>query len=226
MNDGNIDGVAFHADSLIVGRYYRKYSDVFGGSDEPNGRGLLVGFGSSFDYDGRALPQVYDRTLAVGLGGPVAQLEARRGRFAVRAFLGLSYGFGQITSLAWAEASSQFAGVQVKSPLKVRGYYFGQGLLSFGRLDVELGDFRLRFDGRGQNFWSFNSADNHQARIQNNFSLRDAQLFLTASVAFAPFGGPVRLTFEVDDIRRDSWLPGTDATSTERRMGALAVLVF
>jgi hypothetical protein len=226
MNDGTIDGVAFHADSLIVGRYYRKYDDVFSGSDGPNGRGLLVGFGSSFDYDGRALPQVYDRTLAVGLGGPLLQFEARRGRLAVRAFLALSYGFGQITSLAWAEASSQFAAVRVKSPVQTRGYYFGQGLLSFGRLEAELGDFRVQFDGRGQNFWSFNSADDHQAQLQNNFSLYDTQIFLTASAALQPFGGPVRLTFEFDDIQRDSRLPGTVATSTERRLGGVAVLVF
>jgi hypothetical protein len=226
LDSGSIDGVALHGDSLVIGRYYRRYGDVPGPTGQADGRGLLVGFGSSFDYDGRSLPAVYDRTLAIGIGGPMATLEARRGRFAVRASLALSYGFGQVTSLAWAQAAQQFAGVRVKSPLQTGGYYFGQGLLSFATLEADLGDLRLHFDGRGQNFWSFNSLDDHQSELQNNFSLSDTQIFLTASAALRPFGGPVRLTVEFDDVMRDSHLPGTAVTSTEHRFVGAASLVF
>ena len=226
MNNGTIDGVAVHADSLIVGRYLRDYGDVVGPSGEPDGRGLLVGLGSSFDYDGRSLPTVYDRTLALGLGGPVVELEARRGRFAGRATFAASYGFAQVTSLAWAQAAPQFADVQVKSELQLQGYYFAQGLLTFASLEAELGDLRLRFDGRGQSFWSFNSADDHQSQIQNNFSLHDNQAFLTASGAVQPLRGPVRLTIQLDDILRSSRLPGTLVRSSEQRIIGSAALVF
>jgi hypothetical protein len=226
MNQGYIDGVAAHADSVVIGRYYRDYGDLIGSSGEPDGRGMLVGLGSSFDYDGRSLPSVYDRTLALGLLGPVIELEARHAWFAVRATLAASYGFAQVTSLAWAQAAPQFAGVQVKSELRVGGYYFAQGLLTAATLEAELGDVRLRFDGRGQNLWSFNSADDHQEQIQNNFSLRDDQLFLAGSASVQPFGGPVRLIIEFDDILRRSSLPGTLVTSSEHRTIGAFSLVF
>lgn len=226
MDGGTIDGVAVHADSVIIGRYFRDYGEVSGASGEPDGRGLLLGLGASFDYDARRLPTVFDRTLAVGLGGPVVEIQARRGRLAVRATLAASYGFAQVTSLAWAQAASQFTDVAVKSELETQGYYFAQGLLTFATLEAELGDVRLRFDGRGQNLWSFNSADDHQSQIQNNFSLRDAQAFLTVGAALQPFGGPVRLDVNLEDILRNSRLPGTVVTSSEQRIGGSVVLVF
>jgi hypothetical protein len=226
VDDGSIDGVTVHGDSLVIGRYLRDYGDVIGPSGEPDGRGLLLGLGSSFDYDGRSLPSVFDRTLALGLLGPMVELDARRGRFALRAALAASYGFAQVTSLAWAQAASMFADVRVKSELQTDGYYFAQGLLTFATLEAELGDVRLRFDGRGQHLWSFNSADDHQGQIQNNFPLHDAQLFLTASAALQPVGGPFRLAIELDDILRRSSLPGTLVTSSEHRIVGSAALVF
>jgi hypothetical protein len=226
LDGGTIEGVAVHADSLVIGRYLRDYRDAIGPSGEADGRGLLLGLGSSYDYDARDLPLVLDRTLAVGILGPMVELAARHGRFALRATLAARYGFAQVTSLAWAQASPRFADVRVKSPLEREGYYYAQGLLTFATLEAELGDVRLRFDGRGQNLWSFNIADDHQAQLQNNFSLRDHQLFLTTSAAIQPFGGPVRLAMELDDILRNSRLPGTLVRSREQRVIASANLVF
>jgi len=227
MLDGSsLTGASLHADTLVIGRYFREYGDVAGPSGEPDGRGLLLGLGSSFDYDGRQLPTILDRTLALGLLGPRVELEARRGRFALRATLAASYGFAMVTSLAWAQAAADFAGVVVKSELASQGYYFGQGLLTFAALEAELGDFRLRLDGRGQDLWSFNSADDHQSQIQNNFALHDTQAFLSATGALQPSGGPFRLTIELDDIVRDSRLPGTVVRSSEHRIIGAAALVF
>jgi hypothetical protein len=226
IDQGTITGVAVHADSLVIGRYFRHFSDLIGPSGEPDGRALLVGLGSSFDYDGRSLPTVYDRTAAAGLLGPMVEFEARRGRLALHASFAASYGFGQVTSLAWAQAASRFAGVQVKSVLQLNGYYFGQGLLTFATVEARLGDVRLRFDGRSQSFWSFNFADDQQERLQNNFSLHDTQLFLNGTLAWQPLAGPVRLAVELDDIPRRSELPGTLVTSTEHRTMASVGLVF
>jgi Domain of unknown function (DUF3943) len=226
IDNGAIDGVATHADSLVLGRYYRNYADVAGESGEPDGLGLLLGVGSSFDYDGRSLPTLYDRTLALGLLGPMIELAVRHGRLALRATLAASYSFAQVTSLAWAEAAPEFANVYVKSVLQIQGYYFGQGLLTFAGLEAELGDVRLRLDGRSQSIWSFNRDDNHQGQIQNNFSLHDTQTFLTATAAWQPFSAPARLTLELDDIIRDSSLPGTVVTSTEHRIIGAVVLLL
>ncbi len=187
---------------------------------------MLLGLASSFDYDGRQLPTILDRTLALGLLGPTVKLEARRGRLALRATLAASYGFAMVTSLAWAQAAADFAGVVVKSELVSEGYYFGQGLLTLATLEAELGNVRLRLDGRGQDIWSFNSADDNQAQLQNNFPLHDTQAFLSASGSLQPSGGPFRLTMEFDDILRDSRLPGTVVKSNEQRIIGSAALVF
>jgi hypothetical protein len=226
MEGGTLDRLAVHADSLVIGRYLRDYGDVAGPSGEPDGRGLLLGLGSSFDYDQRSLPTALDRTFSLGLLGPLVEVEARRGRAAVRATLAASYAFAQVTSLAWAQAAGMFADVRVKSELQTQGYYFAQGLLTFARLEAELGDIRLRFAARGQQLWSFNFADDHQGQLQNNFSLRDRQLFLSGAVALQPLGGPLRLALGAEEILRDSRLPGTVVNSVEQRFIGSASLIF
>ena len=226
INDGSIRGAFVHADSLVWGRYWRDYGEVIGASGEPDGRGLLLGVGSSFDYDARSLPNLWDRTLAVGLLGPVAEFAARHGSLALRATLAASYGFAQVTSLAYAEAAPAFANVIIKSELKMQGYYYAQGLLTFATVEAELKDLRLTLDGRSQSLWSFNLGDDQQAELQNNFSLRDTRLYLSAIASWQPFGGPVRLALAFDDVIRDSRLPGTLVSSDERRVLGSILLVF
>ena len=226
LNDGSIRGAFVHADSLVWGRYWRAYGDLIGPSGEPDGRGLLLGAGSSFDYDARSLPNLWDRTLAVGLLGPVAEFAARHGSLALRATLAASYGFAQVTSLAYAEAAPAFANVIIKSELKAQGYYYAQGLLTFATVEAELGDVRLTLDGRSQSLWSFNLGDDQQGELQNNFSLRDTRLFLSAIASWQPFGGPVRLALAFDDVIRDSRLPGTVVRLDERRILGSILLVF
>jgi hypothetical protein len=227
LTDGrSISGGFLHADSLVLGRYWRAYDDAIGPSAEPDGHGLLLGLGSSFDYDARSLPSLWDRTLAVGLLGPMVELSARHGRLAVRVTLAASYGFAQVTSLAYAAAAPTFANVITKSVLKDQGYYYGQGLLTFGELEAELADFRLTLDGRSQSFWSIDFRDDQQDKVENNFTLRDTRLFLSAMTSWQVFGGPVRLAAAFESIIRDSGLPGYAANSEERRVVGLLSLVF
>ena len=226
MNDGAIRGAFVHADSLVWGRYVRHYGDVGGRSGEADGRGVLIGVGSSFDYDARNLPTMWDRTLAVGLLGPMVELAARHGDLALRAAFAASYAFAQVTSLAYPEAAPAFANVAIKSELQNDGYYFAQGLLTFTTLEAELGDVRLRLAGRTQSFWSFNRDDDHQGQLQDNFSLHDTRLYLSAVASVQPLGGPVRLALTFDDIARDSTLPGYQVKSSERRVAASVLLVF
>ena len=226
MDGRSIGGAFVHADSLVLGRYYRAYGDALGPSGEPDGHGLLIGMGSSFDYDARSLPSLWDRTLAVGLLGPVVELAARRGRLALRATLAASYGFAQVTSLAYPQAAATFANVIIKTELKNLGYYYAQGLLTFAEVEAELGDVRLTLDGRSQSFWSIDFRDDQQAAIQENVSLQDSRLFLSAVASLQPFGGPVRFAAAFEDIIRDSHLPGYRTRLDERRVVGSILLVF
>jgi len=226
MDVGSIRGAFVHADSVVLGLYLRHYREVIGPSGEPDGHGLLLGVGSSFDYDARSLPTMWDRTLAVGLLGPMIELGARRGRLALRATFAASYGFAQVTSLVYPEAAPAFASVTIKTELQQEGYYYAQSLLTFARLEGELGDVRLTLDGRSQSFWSFNSDDDLQDAIQNNFSLHDTRLFLSAVASVQPFGGPIRLALAFDDEARESRLPGYLLRSNERRGVGSVILVF
>ena len=227
LTDGrSISGAFVHADSLVLGRYWRAYGDSIGSSGEPDGHGLLLGMGSSFDYDGRSLPSVWDRTLAVGLLGPMVEVAARRGRLAMRATVAASYGFAQVTSLAYVVAAPEFANVIIKTELKNLGYYYAQGLLTFTELEAELADVRLTLDGRTQSFWSIDFRDDQQAMLQNNFSLSDTRIFLSAMLSWQPLGGPIRLASVFEDVIRDSSLLGYVVHSNERRVVGLLSLVF
>ena len=226
LEDGTIQGAFVHADSLVLGRYLRNYGALIGPSGEPDGQGLLLGVGSSFDYDARSLPSLWDRTLAVGLLGPMVELSARRGQLALRATVAASYGFAQVTSLAYPQVASAFANVTIKTVLQQEGYYFAQGLLAFATVEAELGHLRLTLDGRSQSFWSFNRDDERQSSIQNNFSLRDTRRFLSAVASWQPLGGPVRLALEFDDDTRESSLLSTRVRADERRGVGSVLLVF
>jgi hypothetical protein len=74
--------------------------------------------------------------------------------------------------------------------------------------------------------WSINFRDDQQSKIQSNFSLHDTRLFLSAVASWQPFGGPVRLAAEFDDVVRDSHLPGFHVRSDERRAIGAIVLAF
>ena len=127
MNDGSIEGAFVHADSIVIGRYLRSYADPVGPADESNGRGLLLGLGSSFDYESRSTPALWDRILSVGLLGPMLELETRRGRLALRATLAARYAFGQVTSLAYAQVAPALATMVIKSELQSRGLLLRPG---------------------------------------------------------------------------------------------------
>ena len=154
------------------------------------------------------------------------ELAARRGPLALRANFAASYGFGQVTSLAYAQAAGEFTNVTIKTELKEEGYYYAQGLLTFLNVEAELSDVRLTLGGRGQTFWSFNTDDERQSSIQDNFSLRDTRLYLSAVASWQPFGGPIRLAAEFDDDARDSRLPGTRVWLNEWRTVGSVLLVF
>ena len=114
----------------------------------------------------------------------------------------------------------------IKTELQQEGYYFAQGLLAFATLEAELGDVRLTLAGRTQSFWSFNSDDDRQNQIQNNFSLHDTRLFLSTVASVQPLGGPLRLALAFDGVARSSRLLGYLVRSDEQRIVGSIILVF
>jgi hypothetical protein len=154
------------------------------------------------------------------------ELETRRGRLALRATLAARYAFGQVTSLAYAQVAPALATMVIKSELQSRGYYYAQGVLTVAAVEAELGDARLTFASYGERFWSFDSGDPRQSEIQNNLPLRDTRLLLSVVASVQPLGGPVRLTLELDDVIRDSRLPGYKLRSDEQRTIGSIILVF
>ncbi|HMF40068.1 MAG TPA: DUF3943 domain-containing protein [Polyangia bacterium] len=226
LDSGSLRGEFLHADSLLAGRYARQYGERDAAGRGPDGRGVLFGLGSMFDYDVRDLPVGWDRMATAGVLGPVAELEARHGLVAVHVWLEAAYAFGQITSLAYEQTRTTFANVYIRSELKHHDYYYGQGVVSDGAIELELGDFRLAFGGRGGSYWSFNSRDTNQSRIQDNFSLHDTRVYLQSVASIQPRRSPLRLSIELDEDLRESVIPRTVFHSVERRLMGSAMLVF
>jgi hypothetical protein len=225
IGDGALRGSSFDADTLVAGRYIRRYGDTYGASGEPDGWGVLVGLSSTFDYEARQLATTFDRTAAAGLLGPSFELSARRGPFALRTWLCVTYGFAQVTSLAYAQAAPAFADVHVKRVLQTMGYYYAHGPLSSAAIELEGGPLRLAFEGRAATFWSLDADYDGQSHIDDNFSLHDTRVFARAIASVDPLNGPLRLALELDDDRRDSQIPGTLVRSNERRIVASLTLL-
>ena len=110
MNDGSIRGAFVHADSLVWGRYCRNYGDL-GGAVGRAGRPRPAPRRRQLVRLRRAEPPHHlgpdpRRGPARSDGGA----RGRRGRLALRAAFAASYGFAQVTSLAYPEAAPAFAG--------------------------------------------------------------------------------------------------------------------
>jgi hypothetical protein len=227
FGDRAVRGSDVHAHTVLYGRYLRRYAPQSAEGHGPtNGRGLMVGVGSTFDYDTRDLEPISDRTASAGLLGPMLELALRRGALAVRAALSAQYSIALVQSLAYPAAAASFAGVFIKSELREQGYYYAQGLTTTSTLTVDLGTFDFAFDGRFGRYRSFDEGDRYQGEIQNNFPLNDMRLFLRAAVAARPFRGPFRLALGVDQTYRQSRIPGYVATANETRTGLSAILTF
>jgi hypothetical protein len=215
--DERARGGFFHADSLLVGRYARRYSETDPGV-EPNGWGALVGLGSTFDYDTRDLPTMDDRTASIGVVGPVGELRARRGIVALRARVAATYGLAQVTSLAYPAAMPVLATQSVRGVLAEHGYYYAQAVLPSATVEADAGALRLVLDGRGASYWSIDHDDPNQSQLRNGFALWDGRLNLAAAAAVRPFHGPVSVGVAAASADREGHAAGYAATVRERRL--------
>jgi hypothetical protein len=225
FGDSRVLAIDFHADTTLVGAYLRRYTDM-GGKREADGRGLLIGAGTSFDYGMRMLPMGRDRIASWGVAGPKLEWSARRDWLALNAALDAQYAFALVQSLAYMQAQPYLPDEFVKSPLRKEGYYYAQGVVSSAVVSLALARFDLVAAARGGWYWSINARDQRQDTILKDFSLSDSRVQLHGEAAVRMMANSLRLAFAFDRIDRTSNLPGASVTIAERRAGLEARFIF
>ncbi|HLK91934.1 MAG TPA: DUF3943 domain-containing protein [Polyangia bacterium] len=226
-NRDGIQGLEVHAAAAWWGRYLRDFATADGSAARgTDGWGLMLGLGSTFDYDARNLFVMWDRVVTAGLAGPTLEYADRHGSLTTRAMLTAQYGFSMVTSLAYPAAASSLANQTIKTELKEQGYYYAQSVTGAATLMVEDEPLTLFLRARFGAFWSFNHDDRDQAKITDNFSLHDRRLYLRAGAELRVLGGPLRLVLAFDQINRESQLPDYTYGGVERRATVSALTRF
>jgi hypothetical protein len=230
INSRGLRGLETHAEGTWWGRYFRDYAQAEGtapgeeaAARRIDGRGLMLGLGSTFDYDARDVRFEWDRVVTVGLAGPMLEYVTRHGALTARAAFTAQYGFAMVTSLAYTAAAPSLATQIIKTSLEEQGYYYAQSLTSAATLSLEDEPLSIYLRARLGAFWSIDRGDRFQSQLTNNFSLHDRRLHLRAAGTLRILGGPLRLILAFDQINRDSELLVFAYEGVERR-GSLCVL--
>jgi hypothetical protein len=227
ISHGGLRGLRLHAGGVWWGRYLRDYAAAEEGARrQTDGWGLMLGLGSTFDFDSRVLPLEWDRVVTAGLVGPMLEYSARSGGLVTRATFTAQYGFSMVTSLAFPGAAAGYAGSTVKSELKQQGYYYAQSVTGAASLSLDDEPIEVYLRARVGAYWSINGDDRNQGQITDNFSLQDQRIHLRAATTLRILGGPLRAALAFDQINRDSQLPGSWYRSIERRASLSAETVF
>jgi hypothetical protein len=227
ISHGGLRGLRLHAGGAWWGRYYRRYALAGDTAHrETDGWGSMLGLGSTFDFDSRVLPLEWDRVVTAGLVGPMLEYSSRHGGLITRATLACQYGFSMVTSLAFPGAAAAYAASTVKSELKQQGYYYAQSVTGAATVSLNDEPIEVYLRARGGAYWSINSGDRNQGQLTDNFSLHDRRIALRGAATLRILGGPLRAALAVDQINRDSQLPGSSYSGVERRATVSAAAVF
>jgi Domain of unknown function (DUF3943) len=205
-----LSGVDLHAGTLFVGRYLKDY-------DPGGGAGLLLGLGSSFDFDTRALGPTWDRIGSVGLLGPVIELTVDRPRFGLFLSLSGAYSFAMIQSLAYVLHGEMLSGAVIRTSLRGVGCYYGHGLTSRAQLALRLMKLEVALAGDVGLFRSIQGRDRFQERLDADFTLEDRRTSWSAQVA-VPLWRGVRLAGRLEKDGRRSQLLNQTSTAAETRV--------
>jgi len=231
VTDGAVNGQFFDGHVLVWGRYLRQPAAEGAAPAppgvRPDGGGLLLGVGSSFDYYDRWQPTFRDRSSTAGIFGQVVELERRRGIFDLRATLTAVYGLALVKSLAYPTFDGLVTGEVIKTELRYHGYYYAQGLISNGRVTLGIdGNLELALACRVESFWSINARDRFQPKLQNDFALYDQRITSGGSVARRLFNGPFRLAGTFERVLRAGHMMGEEVANQETRASLMLVGSF
>ena len=227
ISRGGFRGLRIHAGSVWWGRYYRNYAAPDETARrETDGWGMMLGLGSTFDFDSRLLPIEWDRVVTAGLGGPMLEYSDRHGGLITRVTFTAQYGLSMVTSLAFPGAAAAFADSTIKSVLEQQGYYYAQSVTGAATLSLNDEPIEVYLRARMGAYWSINNGDRYQGEITDNFSLHDQRIYLRALASLRILGGPLRAALAIDQINRDSQLPGSSYSGVERRVSLSAQTVF
>ena len=229
---GGVQGFDFHSSTLLMGRYVRRYDELYPDDvwrpDNVRGWGALIGLGTAFDYDTRTLAYGDDKVAGAGLIGPVVELRRERGHDGIRFALSTYYSFAMVDSLAYAVYGDPLtvAAYEINTPLRQQGYYYGQGLSSVSSVVARLGDLELSLATSLAAYWSINFRDRYQENLQGELAVSDTRASGAVNASVRPFGGPVRVSARVEHYERTGELAGRSAVSLETRAGLGAAFVF
>ena len=207
-------GYAFHSRVVLWGRYLRSMAERDAISRRYGGRGvgLMLGVGSSFDYQGRDLPGGWERLASVGLLGPVAELTADRDNLGFRLVVSGQYTLGLMRSPSYAAFG----------PLGDQVYYHAHGLVADTALAVRLWRVEL---GLNTDLWALHSLKGQEAR-PGVPDLADTRRTISLLGGLRPFQGRLLLITRLEQVRRRSQAFGLSMTSYERRAGLAALFAY
>ena len=207
-------GYAFHSRVVLWGRYLRSMAERDAISRRYGGRGvgLMLGVGSSFDYQGRDLPGGWERLASVGLLGPVAELTADRDNLGFRLFVSGQYTLGLMRSPSYAAFG----------PLGDQVYYHAHGLVADTALAVRLWRVELGLNTDcGPCTRSKARKRGPGCRTWRTPAGRSPLLG-----GLRPFQGRLLLITRLEQVRRRSQAFGLSMTSYERRAGLAALFAY
>jgi len=204
-------GVDVHAGTLFLGRYLKNY-------DPRGGTGVLLGLGSTFDIDARALGPVWDRVGSVGLVGPVLELTVDRPPAGLVLSLSGAYSFGMIQSLAYSLNREMLTGAVIRTSLRGAGCYYGHGVTSRGHLALRLLSLELALASDLGLFRSIQGRDRLQERLETDFALEDFRAHWSALMSVPMWRG-VRLAGRLERDQRKSQFLNRNASAGETRLG-------
>jgi hypothetical protein len=209
-------GYGFHSSTVLWGRYLRSVAERDPGADRRRplrGTGLMLGLGSSFDYQGRDLPGGWERLASAGLLGPAAELTMDGKDVGLRLAINGQYSLGLMRSPSYAAFG----------PLGNQVYYHAHGLVAGGALALRLWRAEL---GLGGDLWALRALKGAENR-PGEPALADIRRTVSLLGGVQPFhNGRLRLTSRLDLVRRSSRAFGTTMVSYERRVGLAAILLY
>ena len=215
-SSGEPVGYAFHSSMVLWGRYLRAIAERALDADRRRplrGTGLMLGLGSSFDYQGRALPGGWERLASAGLLGPAAELTVDRHDVGLRLAVTGQYSLGLMRSPSYAAFG----------PLGNQVYYHAHGLMARSSLALRLWRLELGVDA---DLWALRALEGADD-LRGEPALADARRTISVLAGLQPFRhGRLRLTGRLDQVRRRSRAYGASLVSYERRAGLAAILLY